>query len=508
MYLRISQEKKGEGVETLNNHREILTEHALKNGYTYEEFGEVLSGGASDLGKRPELQRLLNEIEKFDAILVVELSRLSRNGLISETVLQYCIDYDKPIITPHYTYDLANNNNDVLTFRFGSLIASQEHALIGKRSKANKMQLAKQGLHVSGGVPYGYRRNSKTKKLEIYEPEAKAVRLIFKLHSEGLGARRIVDTLNAEGYLPQRSDAWNLPSVKRIMKNKVYKGTIVFQDRKRVKENGKYVYKVLDTIEVENAHEPIIESREWEKANRERENRISKFHNYREKPSDKFQTILKDLVFCGKCKRKSLFLTDQNGYITLRACQFQLPNSAQKCDNCGILAKHLEEEIVKKLKERRDKLKEELKKLNELDLSGVEKDLHTRIENVETQIENTKKQQANLIDLAVNGVFSMEEIKDKKHELENTLKELEKSKSSLEKELANIDTVSISDQMKEIISLLDNFEELPIDEQNTVLKKVIKKIHFTRDIPSEIRKLSTRNPKRKFYPFEYEIEYF
>ncbi len=45
-------------------------------------------------------------------------------------------------------------------------------------------------------VPYGYRRNPETKKLEIYEPEAEAVRLIFKLHSQGLGSFKIRDILN------------------------------------------------------------------------------------------------------------------------------------------------------------------------------------------------------------------------------------------------------------------------------------------------------------------------
>ncbi len=206
--------------------------------------------------ERPQLQRLLDNIEKFDAIFVMELSRISRNGLISETVLQYCVDYDRPIITPEKVYDLANNKNDVLTLRFGSLIASQEHMLIGKRSKNNKISMAKQGLHVAGGIPYGYRRNKSTKKLEIYEPEAQVVRYIFVLHGEGLGSRKIVDRLNTKGT-SRTFDAFNCRRLSESLES-AYKGTVVFQDRKRIKENGKYVYKILNTIVSDNAHPPII----------------------------------------------------------------------------------------------------------------------------------------------------------------------------------------------------------------------------------------------------------
>jgi DNA invertase Pin-like site-specific DNA recombinase len=222
LYLRISQEKKSENVETLANHRQLLKEYCKDNGYTYEEFGEVISGGKTELEERKALHRLLDNIEKFDGVLVVELSRISRNGLISQTVKQYCIDYDKPILTPFQTYDLANNETDRLMFDVGSMMSSHEHGIIGKRSKTNKKQMAKQGLHISGSVPFGYRRNDKTKRLEIFEPEADIVRYIFKLHSQGLGSFKIRDILNEEGYKPSRSNHWNLPSIKRIIRNETY----------------------------------------------------------------------------------------------------------------------------------------------------------------------------------------------------------------------------------------------------------------------------------------------
>lgn len=82
----------------------------------------------------------------------------------------------------------------------------------------------------------------------------------------GLGSDRIVDQLNIEGYKPSRSMAFQKPTIKRNIKNEAYKGTLVINDRKRVKENGKYVYKILETVSTLNAHPPIIPVDDWERA--------------------------------------------------------------------------------------------------------------------------------------------------------------------------------------------------------------------------------------------------
>lgn len=305
IYLRISQEKKGEDVETLENHREILIEFCKENGYEYEIFGEVMSGGKSDISQRVKLQELLNNIEKFDAIVCFELSRISRNGLISQTVKQYCMDYDKPIFTPIQVYDLANSENDRLMYDFGSIIASHEHGTIGKRSKANKKQMAKQGLHVSGNIPLGYVRNPKTKKLEIDEESAKTIRYIFQLHSKGYGSFKIRDILNEEGYKSATGKYFNLPAIKRIIRNPHYKGWTVFNDRKRIKKKGKVTYEIVDTIVIKDTHPAIIPPNEWDKANIDREQRAAHSNFIREKPATKTGvTMLKDLIYCGLCNRK------------------------------------------------------------------------------------------------------------------------------------------------------------------------------------------------------------
>ena len=54
---------------------------------------------------------------------------------------------------------------------------------------------------------------------------------------------------------------------------------------------------------------------------------------------------------------------------------------------------------------------------------------------------------------------------------------------------------------------MDTLPSLEGEALNQALKTIIKCVTYTRIIPEDIMKLSTRNPARKFYPFEIEIEY-
>ncbi|MDI6587289.1 recombinase family protein [Bacillus subtilis] len=511
IYLRISQEKKGENVETLENHRQILIEFCEEHGFTYEEFGEVISGGKSEITQRVALKRLLDNIEKYDAIACFELTRISRNGLISQTVKQYCIDYDKPILTPYQSYDLANSETDRLLFDVGSMISSHEHSTIGKRSKANKMQMSKAGLHVSGNVPFGYKRNNETKKLEIDEEAAPTIRYIFQLHSEGYGSFKIRDILNNEGYKSATGKAFNLPSIKRIIRNPAYKGTLIFNNRKKIKRNGKFEYDNVETITVENAHPAIIPPDVWDKANQDRESRALKSISIREKPAIKSGvTLLKDLIFCGVCGRKMIIRKDtksSTGY-TLKKCEYLLPNG-EKCPNCGKKLDAVIARVLTGLTKYADDLSQMEEQLRKNNASDLNEKNQLKLNQIDKAIMEVEQKQKNLIELAMEGLFSFEEIREKKQEL---VKRMDELKAKREEVINSINSLSVEEEIeliqekrKLILSLREDMDQ---EYGNELLKRFIKKIHFTRVIPEDILKRSTRNSERQNYPFNIKFEFF
>ncbi|MFS0890658.1 recombinase family protein [Peribacillus frigoritolerans] len=506
MYLRISQEKKGENVETLGNHRNMLSDFAHEKGYTFERFEEVLSGGASELEERPKLQELLDRIEEFDAILVVEVSRLSRNGYISELVLKTCQEYDKPIVTPVHIYDLANNNNDVLTFRFGALIASQEHSLIGKRSKNNKMQMAKAGLHVSGNVPFGYTLNKQTKKLEINEGEAWIVREVFKLHSQGLGCVKVRDILNEKGIPSPRGKHWNNNSLKRFITNPHYKGWLVLKDRKRVKKNGKFTYEIMDTVTVEDAHPAIIPPDKWDAVNKVREQRADKIIKSRER-SKKITSMVSDLLYCGSCGRKlSIHNDNKTNRVHVKTCEY-LTETGEKCKNSGVKLELIETEIIAIIKQYREELQAVIEQLLEADTSSIEKEIKTEIANLKRQEKEIESQKRNLIKAVASGVLTGEDIRTEKEELDVKQNNVKSKMNELQNQLLSLNINEIIANNKQVIEALKDFEKYSSEDQNHTLKRFVKEIRYTREIPQDILKLSTRNALRREFPFELRIEY-
>jgi DNA invertase Pin-like site-specific DNA recombinase len=510
MYLRISREKKGENVETLANHREMLTEFCKENNYTFEEFGEVISGGKTELEDRVQLQRLLDNIERFDGILCMELSRISRNGLISQTVKQYCIDYDKPILTPYQIYDLANNETDRLMFDVGAMISSHEHGTIGKRSKANKKQMAKQGLHITGAVPYGFVRNNVTKKLEIDDEAAKIIRYIFELHGKGYGSFKIRDILNEEGYKASKGGLFTLPTIKRIIRNPHYKGWTVFHDRRRIKKQGKITYEIVDTVTIKDTHPAIIPPEEWDRANSERIMRAEVAKGIREKPVTKTGvTMLKDLIFCGSCGHKMEIRLDHKcdttGY-NIKRCKYIQPNG-KKCPTCGIKNAYVEEYVWNNIAEYKQLLVEKVEELKNSTSIQLEKEKGQKLTNLSKQIKEIETQEKNLLDLALTGLFTTEQIAEKKQELIFKKELLTGQFNQLENEKTSETVKQEINQTQEIINTIDQLPKLNPEEVNQNLKTFISRIHYKREIPEDILKLSTRNEKRKYYPFEIEVEY-
>ena len=82
-YLRKSRMEEGmDTQEVLAKHRKALAEYAATHGvHIIETYYEVVSG--ESLYARPEMLRLLEDVEegKYDAVLVMDLDRLSRGRM-------------------------------------------------------------------------------------------------------------------------------------------------------------------------------------------------------------------------------------------------------------------------------------------------------------------------------------------------------------------------------------------------------------------------------------------
>jgi len=523
IYVRISTDKqdssgkKVETEETLRNHKQKLTAYAEKHGYTYEIYQEVVTGGHSEIENRPQLNDLLNNIEKYDGILAVELSRLSRNGKISELLLEYCQDYRKLIITPESYYDLANNEMDVLMFRLGSAISDHERSIIGKRIRNNKLEIAKSGLNASGSVPLGYRRNPKTKKLEIVEEEADAVRHAFRLSLEGYGASKISNYLNDMGYKTKVGNEFTSRAIKDMLKTETYKGSTVYRDYTKTKRKGKTIKEVNDKIVVEGSHMPIVEPDVFDKVQKGLSKRAERYGNGREKPNTKRQpSILKDLLYCSICGRKMAINYDgQRGVHLIRSCpKHERTNGGEVCNNNGFIAENVENAVLEKLLEDKEQLKEDIERLSNGNMEQEVEEREKEKQRLETRIKELDEEMKGIMRLELK--YEMNNESDPMHEefireqKQENLDKRQRAKDQLEEIEIKMQQPSPQDEIQSrqnTIEIIEGLDGKKPEEVNRELKQIIKRIEYTRVLPDEILKLGNKNPKRRDYPADIEIEY-
>ena len=139
-YLRVSTEK-----QFLANQREELLRFAEKNGLKIDKwYTETVSGSVSS--KERKLSGMLNRMQRGDALIVTEISRLSRTLLEIMTILNSCIKKEIILYSTKEGYVFQNDiNSKVLGFAFG-LMADIERNLISMRTKEALARRKQEGV--------------------------------------------------------------------------------------------------------------------------------------------------------------------------------------------------------------------------------------------------------------------------------------------------------------------------------------------------------------------------
>lgn len=520
--LRISTEKtdhngkKVDMQETLKNHKQKMNEYCQAQTWELQTYEEVISGGSA-FEERKELQALLNDITKYDAIVVMELPRLSRQGVVSELIKEKVIDNGTLIITlnPVQIYDLKRNAMDALMYTFGGAIAEHERRVVSARVKANKISMAKQGLNSSGSVPLGYKRNPSTKKLEIIEEQAAIVRQIFDWYLAGEGQRNICNKLNDLGIKNKQGNKWIPNSIRALLICETYKGNLVAHNYEKLK--GKMI--VTEEVRVENNHPAIISPEVWNKAqilrNRKKERscieKRSRDFNSKANPS-----ILDGLVFCACCQRKSTlkWYSARNQHYISKCSKFNA--SGLTCDNGGISIKDVEKIVFEKVISYKAEVESRIKNFKSNDFEQRNKELQEQkalfekqAAKLKLQFKAIRKQEQQYIMSSIEDTDEAEAIAEDKQinqqqrlsiqaKLEEVTKQIEETPS------AEIEIGKLQEKI-DIIEQLENREDLLIHNVNALLKEIILKINYKRVLPDDSRKFS--KTRRDIFPAEIEIEY-
>jgi Tol biopolymer transport system component len=448
---------------------EMCRNYAQEHGYTIvaelAEDDRGASGAEIDL---PQLNKVrdMAQAGEFDVLVAREIDRLSRNlakQLIVEQELQRAgvqIEY----VLGEYP-DTPEGN---LQKHVKAVIAEYEREKIKERIVRGKRQKVKSGhVMVHGNPPYGYQLGETDGKQTLipYEPQARIVRLIYQLYTEGDGENGPLP-LNAikrkltEMGVPTKGDLeehvakqrgrgiWNRAAVRNILIRETYAGVWHYG---KVRENrkGKEVLNPRETwIPVKV---PAIVSREqWEAAQERLE-----YNRRTAKRNTKHHYLLRCRVRCGKCgaymaASVSHWKDKRYLYYKCAAANKRL-DYARICEQkVGFRAEHVDATVWAWVQNLLLEPAVTLRGLREKQVTRkkASKPLRDRLTVVDDLIADNRCQLERALDLYLSGDFPREVLTERKARLQSTIDALEQERAEL---AGQLEAQTLTDEQIETI---------------------------------------------------------
>lgn len=460
IYCRVSTDEQAKEGMSLDEQRTRLQAYVRAMGWSTEVQEFIDDGYSAKNMERPALQEILKQVQdgKISRLMVTKLDRLSRRLLDLLTLIELFHNYNVSLVSTSESFD-TDTPSGRLTLQVLGAVAEFERERIRERVFENMLHAAKSGKWLTQH-PYGYRLQDK--ELIVYEPESEVVKRVYKMFLEdGLGYYSIAKRLNEEGIPSRQNKEWSLRSIKLMLTNPVYKGTLVWnrvdssKKNRRVKEDDEWIV-VPDAVPV------IIEKDIWNKV----QDRIN--NTQKTPPRSKTSPhLLGGLLRCGKCGA-SMSIGWSGWPKRHRVYQCSSYKNKGTCTSKPYRA----DEVEKWFKEGLMQLVGSVDtSFHEVVINRIEAE---NKEKLEQKIRAAKTRYNRMVEAYTSGLI---EIKDLKKEKENMEREIEESQFKKESSKHPPDLEEIeSDLKKQAVDVIEAIELLPVEEAKAKISTLVKKV--------------------------------
>lgn len=462
-----------------------------KNDWTLEkEYMELgVSGYKVGEKERDVLQTIKKDVSnnKIDILLVFMFDRIGRREDETPFVVKWLIDQGIEVWSVNEGQREIKNSYDRLINYITYWQAQGESEKISIRAKEERIRLTKLGIYMGYYAPFGYKMvesdlyskiGKQRKVLEIYEEEAKTIRLIYNLIAiNEYGTDKVAIYLNNKKIKRKKKGIlWDSNAILEIVKNPIYKGYVSFGKRNKMKENDNRRQKE-DWIIAEKRNDSIVIISEeiWEKAN-------NLIISRKRKSGERVLRLLSGYTRCGYC----------GNYIVPKGktkYTYMLCKGKQKTGKCEY-RKNYRVDILEGIVS--NEIKIYLDTYKKIDLKNeVEKriiNIKERKEKVVLLNQKISNSQNRIVELKNEIVLAlMENNQDKKKkigdeynsELEN-LAHLNKNLEELQDEI-NKNNKYINNLKQCIPVWSKEFENAPLEIKRQILDKLIDKVYLYND---------------------------
>lgn len=467
-YLRLSKEdgdfsfsnNKAES-DSISSQRKIIQRFVAQQP-DIELVAEFSDDGYSGTSfERPQFQKMMEAVKagEINCIIVKDLSRFGREYIDAGRYIEKIFpQLGVRFIAVNDNYDSLNfSTSDSLIVPIKNFLNDSYCRDISIKVRSNFESRRRNGEFVSNYTPYGYLRspNDKT-QLVIDEAAGEVVRDIFRWKVEGMSPVTIAEKLNLRGVLSpsehKRSiginyktafqtnarSKWSPKTVIRILTNEVYTGVLI--QGKRTTPNYKVKHTIVkdeqDWSRIENAHEPIIQVREFELVQK-----LMQEDSRRASGSDTVYP-LSGRVYCGTCgalaKRYSVT------YNGSKYAYYTCPNTTKggSCEKRRISEKELENTVLTLLQSEIKlvlNMERALSQIKELawehrEITRLDKAIEVKM----AEAEKCRTMKVSIYEDLQEGLISQEEFLQMKEGYSQQISEIEQDIGKLKKERAMI----------------------------------------------------------------------
>ena len=243
LYARVSTERQEERA-TVGSQLELL--RAAARADDHDVVAEFVDDGYSGARlDRPALDRLRDAAQAgaLDTVLCLCPDRLARVYAYQVLILEELERFGVPVCFLDGPAP-GDDPQAKLLVQVQGVIAEYERAKIAERYRRGKLHRARAGEVFFWKVPYGYRRVAaepgRPARMEVFEPEAEIVRVIFAAHADdGDSIRQIAHDLHDRGIpSPTGKPIWGTSTLQRLLANEAYIGRVYYNRRETIKVSG------------------------------------------------------------------------------------------------------------------------------------------------------------------------------------------------------------------------------------------------------------------------------
>lgn len=299
-YARVSSDK-----DAAFHSLEAQTEYYEQ--YVVTHPGWQLVGIYSDNGisgtiiNRPEFQRMLQDCRdgKIDLVVTKSVTRFARNTVILLETIRELKRLGVDVYFEKEDMHSISPDGELLV----TLLAMYAEEEARSASENQRWRIVKR---FENGEPWvgkmlGYRLENC--QLVVVPEEAEVVRQIFSDYLSGLGQANIAKKLKLQGISPASGNTWSRTSIRAILMNEKYTGSMILQKTYRKDFRSKITlnnHGERRKYYVEHSHEAIIDQETFDLVQAEMARRAAR-HNHTPRTAQSEPHLFCGILQCGLC---------------------------------------------------------------------------------------------------------------------------------------------------------------------------------------------------------------